>query len=332
LVLLAALFVGLSAVIRPRPAQAAGGAAAAFLGALLGNAFRVALLTLGMVSPWAGSVAEGPGHEAIGLLTLAFSALPLILWARRIARAGEADLNPADWSRETAVIPQAAPTVGKGRRLLAWGFLAAAVAVNLAPPRPLDVSRSVPSLYAPKVLNGRMGEAVPLEPKEREYFLKYGGQALKTRYGDRALLLVRTSAPFRHLHAPDECLRGLGYQVQSAGFRPGPLPATEYRAAGPDGRIWRVSVTFLSDQGDKTPNMTEALWRWLIQPGSVWTAVQRIRPWDEPLAEPDSSGPDAWEQAVAAALDAHDWPTPERLSTPGLLAARPDFPPKRGTP
>ena len=61
--------------------------------------------------------------------------------------------------------------------------------------------------------------------RTQAYFIKYGGSAQKAFYGPHQLLMVRTSAPLRHLHAPDECLRGLGMKVEYLGMRYTPSPA-----------------------------------------------------------------------------------------------------------
>ena len=79
-------------------------------------------------------------------------------------------------------------------------------------------------------LAGMNARPVPLLAKEKAYFLKYGGSAQKASYGPHQLLVVRTSAPLRHLHAPDECLRGLGMKVQYLGVRHSPVPSAIYRA------------------------------------------------------------------------------------------------------
>ena len=69
---------------------------------------------------------------------------------------------------------------------------------------------------------------------EVDYFTRYGGVAARARYGDNTLTVARTTAPLRHLHAPDECLRAAGHDVRHVGTRFGPLPTTTYSAEAPD--------------------------------------------------------------------------------------------------
>ena len=135
--------------------------------------------------------------------------------------------------------------------------------------------------------------------------MQFGGAAARADYGPNSLLVVRTSAPLRHLHAPDECLRGLGLDVEYLGPSYQPVPAAVYRATTADGRAYRINVTFVSDRGHVTTNVSEAVWRWLQAPGSVWSTVQRISPWDAP-----HPAQNAFEHAVAAAFDLPRPPTP----------------------
>ena len=148
------------------------------------------------------------------------------------------------------------------------------------------------------MLAGEAGVDLALLPVEEAYFRQYGGEARKRRYGPMALTVVETSSPLRHLHAPDDCLRGLGYQVTFLGTRFEPLPTALYRARSEAGGDWLVAVTFTSAAGEVTHNIAEAIWLWLKQPGTRWSSVQRITPWTLPearLAE--------LEAAAGAALD-----------------------------
>lgn len=116
--------------------------------------------------------------------------------------------------------------------------------------------------------------------------------------GNNSALLIRTTSPLRHLHAPDECLRGLGFAVQYQGLHYQPLPTAVYLATAKNGSQWRVAVTFYSEQKHFTTNVAEVVWRWFQQPHSTWYALQRITPIQTPLASVQ-----AWDDALFAALD-----------------------------
>ena len=88
-----------------------------------------------------------------------------------------------------------------------------------------------------------------------------------------------------------------------------PAPTAIYRARSPDGRVWRVDVSFVSDSGHVTSNIAEAVWRWMQSPGGVWSAVQRVTPIG--LSETDRL---AWERAVFASLDLASEPAPIQLA------------------
>lgn len=111
-------------------------------------------------------------------------------------------------------------------------------------------------------------------------------------------MLVNTSSPLRHLHGPEDCLRGLGYQVDYLGAVFEPLPTAVYRATSPDGTRYRIDVSFVSAQGSVTTDVATAVWKWLQGEAGNWTAVQRISP--EALAPRQHA---QFNRAVIAALD-----------------------------
>ncbi|MFP5307462.1 MAG: exosortase, partial [Gammaproteobacteria bacterium] len=150
----------------------------------------------------------------------------------------------------------------------------------------------------PEQLGGYPAQPRALDAVERAYFARYGGGASKSAYGPFGLLLVSTRAPLRHLHAPDECLRGAGHQVRYLGLAHDGLPSALYRATDADGRSWRVAVSYVSDGGERAASVAEAVWRWLRAPGSTWTQVQRVAPWDVDAAERAH-----WEATLRRALD-----------------------------
>lgn len=295
LMLVLMLFVGLCALRRPRPLQALLGLALALIGALLGNLLRLVLLALGLAYMPTLDLMAGPAHEALGLLSLTLSALPVALWALRL---------PVPRPRAaTATLRSATPLSSSGRassraRLAALAFLGFSLFAVSAPARPVDVARSVPPPLPPPRIGLYAAQPQPLAPVEVAYFARYGGGAAKAGYGPFGLLLVSTSAPLRHLHAPDECLRGSGHRVRYLGLAHGALPSALYRSTDAQGQEWRVAVSYVSDRGETAASVAEAVWRWLQAPGATWTMVQRIAPWALDDAERE-----AWDAGLLRVLD-----------------------------
>ncbi len=324
--IVAAVFLVCAAVLRPSARASVAGAALALGSSLAGNALRIAALSAGLARPdlvmGFDLAAKGP-HDAVGLVALAVTLAPLVAWARRQARGpGGAGLAHPSWTRrepsptvsgpagEIAGVASARPRSAHRpdtrrrsgdpwRKLItAFAIGGLAVLVMSLPERPVDVSAPFPDLRLPGSLGGRLAVDEPLTERERATYEAHGGTALRVRYGDDTLLVVRTSAPLRHLHAPDECLAAAGFRVEKLGVSWAPVPSAVYRATDPDGRPWRVAVTFVSDDGVVATSVAEVVWRWLRSPRSVWTGAQRISPWvDYPASAL------VFDQLVAAALD-----------------------------
>ena len=142
------------------------------------------------------------------------------------------------------------------------------------------------------------GKEVSLSPLERAYFTRYGGGAARKTYGTFGLLVVDTTTPLRHLHAPDECLRGAGHKVEFISNHRSGLPTALYRSTDPDGRQWRVAVSFFDQAGRTATSVAEAVWQWLRHPGGTWRMVQRVTPWTTPDTERG-----LWDDVVSRALD-----------------------------
>jgi exosortase/archaeosortase family protein len=301
LIVLLGLFVTCAALTAPSLARVAAGLAITLVSALAANILRVMALAIGLAHPDSVGidVTAAPWHEGIGVAALVVGAMPILFWARTVpARAG---------APRAVGQPARSSPIG---RWAALAFPAAALAVLAVPTRPIDVARPMPPLELPARIGATPGEPDTLTAREHDYFTRYGGAAARGRYGANALTLVQTSAPLRHLHAPDECLRGSGYKVRHVGTRFAPVPTATYRAEATDGAVWRVEVTFISSRGELAASVGEAVWRWLHAPGTAWTMIQRITPWDVP--DP------AFE---AAALRALDLP----LSEEGFTAAFTDL-------
>ena len=311
--LLLLLFCAASSVSRPSPGQALGGFAGTLAAALVANIVRICILAVGIAKPelyFGIDVMEQPWHDLVGLVTLLIGAGPIIAWARSIYRAHRPARATADPTRR--------PRQRKAPRLNplmaapifpAIAFLALALVIVNLSPRPVDVVKRDISIDLPERLAGYRARPIALAAIEKSYFVQYGGAAAKAGYGPNNLLIVRTSAPLRHLHTPDDCLRGLGFDVDYLGVTYTPVPTAIYRARAKDGQAWLVHVSFVSDAGHITSNIAEAVWRWTQSPGSVWSAVQRITPIDTP--ETDRL---AWDRAVFASLDLPSEPTPIQLA------------------
>lgn len=292
LIAFAFAFVMVAALVRPRPLLAALGALLAIAAALAGNFVRVTLLASGVAlgpSRLGFDVMAQPWHDMAGVIAFVVTAPVIVLWARAV-KPLEAPSAP---TRARATRHRLAR-----RGVAAALFVCAALAVVFAPRHPVDVARAEIAIAAPERVGNLRATPIELTSRERLYFEQYGGAAAKAAYGPFALMLARTSSPLRHLHAPDECLRGLGYRVEYLGLRFDPIPSARYRAVAPDGRVYRVDVSFLSDRGEAAASVPEAVWRWLNDRSSVWTAVQRIVPED---VDPRESS--AFEAGVIAALD-----------------------------
>lgn len=291
MILFAFAFTICAALARPGWRAAMLGAVLAFAAAIIGNVLRITMLASGVAfgpEQLGFDVMAQPWHDLAGLIALAAVAPVLILWARRVA---------------PAVEPQHvvhAQTVSRASQSpwRAGVFLLIALAVVAAPRRAVDVAARDISISAPTRIGDARAIALPLTDRERAYFEQYGGAAVKASYGQHALLLTRTTSPLRHLHAPDECLRGLGFAVSYLGMRFEPAPTAQYRAIAPDGRVYRVEVSFFSDRGHRAASVSEAVWFWLADRNTTWTAVQRISP-DSASAQERA----AFEAGVFAALD-----------------------------
>ncbi|MDD1616866.1 MAG: Uncharacterized protein CG439_2030 [Methylococcaceae bacterium NSP1-2] len=301
--LLCLLYATLMCVFRPSLLRGLLIGLVTLASALLANVIRISFLATFIAYPekiGGIDVMAQPYHDLIGLFCLLVAALPLAwLSGRRVSSGGDRSPIALAIEVKTAKAILLRPYLARGNdKLVAFGFVILAAVIISLPRQPLDVSDTNTALNLPIYLNGQYGQTVALSQQEQNYFTQYGGTAIKTRYGDSSVLLIRTNSPLRHLHTPDDCLRGLGFEVQYQGVHYQPLPTAIYIATAKDGSQWRVAVSFYSEQGQFTTNVSEVVWRWLQQPHSTWYALQRITP----LYTPDSKASD-WDNALFAALD-----------------------------
>ncbi|TAL34595.1 MAG: exosortase T [Alphaproteobacteria bacterium] len=288
LVLLCIFYAALMALLRPTLRRALAVGMALLVSALAANILRIVLLAVLVAHPVSGIDAMvQPWHDIIGLVFLALAALPVVLLAGSAPAPRRSRRNSAPTA--PAKTPQAMP---------ALLFLAAAAIIVALPRKPVDVAVAPAAISLPVSIDGTYGMPVLLSEREKAYFLQFGGSALKVEYGQNSVMMVQTNSPLRHLHAPDECLRGMGYDVRYTGMRYDPLPTATYIAEGPDGAQWRIAVTFYADRDHTASNVAEAVWRWMQHPGTTWHAIQRITPASLPDADARR-----WDDAVFAALD-----------------------------
>lgn len=322
LLLLQLFYAACMTVCRPSIVSGLFGFSVTLFSSLWINIFRIMALAVGIAFPeWAFGVdvmAE-PWHSLIGLLGLALGCVPILIWAR------STNDSPLISNQETSTeSKEDSPPPGPSQ--LSWhifrthplgmalGFLIVAAGIVSLPRTPVDVARPNLNISLPMMIDGQMGVTAPLLPREKAYFTQYGGAAAKASYGPNGLLVIQTSSPLRHLHSPDECLRGLGFDVQHQGISYDTIPTAVYRATTPEGQSFRVSVSFISDQGHITSNVSEAVWRWMQERDTNWTAIQRISPWDQ-----DATQTSRWDRAVLTAMDintTHDSDTFTKEKTP----------------
>ena len=294
LVLLAMLTTTLMAIVRPTLGW--GGLALLLvpLAGLLTNTLRILLLVFGSVLPLQATVGidvmAQPWHDLSGVVALLPVSWLLLHYFGFVSGRTRTAL---------AVSAVSNTTVGSIKPLVTASLFAGlALLIILLPPQPLDISKPVAVPALPAMIAGAYAQPVELLPKEQAYFTQYGGSASKAFYGNRQLLLTKTTSPLRHLHAPDECLRGLGFTVQYLGSIDEPVASAVYRATDLTGRHWKVAVSFIADDGFTTSNVSAAVWHWLQHPTSQWLGIQRIAPW-ETTFQSDR----AWDQVVLAIFD-----------------------------
>lgn len=281
LLLLLFLFCTLNVFNRFKLKDIAIGLGITIAAAYVANVIRICVLSSGVGYPeLAGplNVMSQPTHDMIGFLTLSLGGIPVILWARRCSGAKQQKKLPKKVIQDGWWLNR---TTGKALGA-SITFLIGAVIITTLPKKAFDVTTRDLTLELPNELGGIEGQAIALLPQEQAYFTQYGGSAQKTQYGEQNLLMVKTSAPLRHLHTPDDCLRGLGYKVDYLGAEYSNLPSAIYKATDPSGQSFRVAVSFSSaDYQHITTNVSEAVWHWMKNPEMPWVSIQRVSRWDD---------------------------------------------------
>ncbi len=304
LLLLQLFYAACMTVRRPNVISGLFGLCVTLISSLWINIFRITALAVGIAYPemfFGIDVMAEPAHSLLGLIALALGCLPILLWARYTEKAPQSR-NPVT---DSIPVSGGGEVTRKSWRTfqthpggMALGFLILASIIVSLPKTPIDVAKPNLKISLPMMIDGLEGIPAPLIPKEKAYFTQYGGAAAKASYGENGLMVIKTSSPLRHLHSPDECLRGLGFKVQHLGISYDTIPTAVYKATTAEGQSYRVAVSFVSNQGHATSNVSEAVWRWMQEPGSVWSAIQRISPWQQ-----DELITRRWDRAVLTALD-----------------------------
>jgi len=283
-----------AAIKRPKLQQSIIGVAICLAAAIVSNSLRITLLALGIAYPnWMGgiNVMSSPWHDIIGLITLTVALLPILWWMQKLAQ-------PLAYAPFVATTPAFPKLNHRTSLTVGMAFAVTAMLILQLPGKPVDVAHPSNTPILPGHILGVAGKDDPLSDQERNYFRRYGGGASRKVYNDSALLVVQSSAPLRHLHAPDECLRGSGHKVQYLGMTRNRIPTAVYRSIDPLGQAWRIRVSFVSDDGQQFHSVAAAVWHWMQHPGSTWSQVQRITPWSS-----SDSRADQFDEAVLRALD-----------------------------
>ena len=317
LLLLQLFYAACMTVVRPNLISGLFGFCVTLFSSLWINIFRIMALAVGIAYPdmvFGMDVMAEPGHSLLGLVALALGCLPILFWARFTEDASKlrnsiSNSTPKLPTSHSKAMGFVVHTLKTHPVVTAVGFLIVAAVIVSLPRTPIDVARPDIKISLPMMIDNHEGTPSPLLPKEKIYFTQFGGAAAKASYGNNGLMLIQTSSPLRHLHSPDECLRGLGFEVQHVGISYDTIPTAVYKATTAEGQSYRIAVSFISNQGHLTSNVSEAVWRWVQEPGTVWSAVQRISPWEQ-----DASITRRWDRAVLAALDINITQRPAELT------------------
>ena len=298
LVVLAISMTAGMALARPTYRQSLVAMLVVLLSALLSNILRILLLVSGSLSDELKilgiDVMQQPWHDITGLIAL-FPFLALVIYFSFQVYRRSINNHPLPhtlidkirWTVPDSIkqdgwwLPKHSTDKNPVYLPLLFASLFLIIAfttINLKR-QALDVQQTTTMKNLPIMLGNQYAQPIALLPKEKAYFTQFGGDARKAIYGNRQLLISKTSSPLRHLHAPDECLRGLGFDVHYLGTVDQPVSTAIYKATAPDGQEWKVAISFISNNGKVATNVSEAVWQWLKKPDQIWYSLQRISPW-----------------------------------------------------
>ena len=305
--LLQFLYAASMTICRPSYKNGILGVLVTLAASLSSNILRIIVFALNIAFPeyfFGINVMSDPIHDLMGLGFLVIGGIPIIYWALKVYQPYKYDTSISSYRNTSSARLFCNKDVHTGGLNifasipLALVCLCLAITIINLPRNPIDVGKKNLQINLPNWINGDTAKIATLLPKEEAYFTNYGGSAVKADYGIHSLLMVKTSSPLRHLHSPDECLRGLGFKVRYQGSSNNSVPSSIYKAVSQENRSYRIAVTFISDKGVSTNNISEAIWHWFKDPKSEWMSVQRISPW-----RIEANQHEAWDKAVFAALD-----------------------------
>ena len=313
--MLLVFYCAVAAIGRFKPTLAILGFAVVLVAALLVNILRISVLAAGLSDPTligGLDVMAQPIHDIVGLSALFIGCFPIIIWLRIFYQVPTCIPRNLDHKIPPRLMNDAwwlegkTPVKNSNTLFMGLSFALAAVVIISLPGRAIDVVQKDLAISLPVSLHGELGQRLDLSAQEQAYFTQFGGSAQKALYGDHSLMVVRTSAPLRHLHAPDECLRGLGMKVEYQGIYHAPLPTAVYKATDHQNQSYRIAVSFISgDHKRITTNVSEAIWHWMQDPAETWMAVQRISKWHVEASEVAG-----FDKAIMASLDIPDQSDP----------------------
>ena len=93
---------------------------------------------------------------------------------------------------------------------------------------------------------------------------------------------------------------GFGVRLRGTDHGSGSTVYTAERAGNKEAARYTVRVSYRSDRGHSASSIGEVVWRWLSEPDSRWTMVQRITP-EHALVSADAAR--RWEAAMRRAYN-----------------------------
>ena len=304
-----AMFAGLCAIRRPSGLNALIGACISVLTLVIANSLRISLLAIGIAyrESLGVNVMDALPHTLLGLVGTCLSATALYRWSLSFDPTPTAQLKNLSVSEENQARSHRPIIPGHSRLMVAAAILIAAIVIVNLTPAPIDARPASDPPELPLALAGLHRSSASLTDLEALYYTQYGGSAARARYGPYALLVVQTASPLRHLHDPQVCMSGMGYDVKFLGTNSANATAL-YRATDPDQRSYTVEVSYVSTglSTGMTAHLTQAssisevVWRWLKDPDQHWQMIQKIIP-EDPAIAPEATH--AWRQSAARAFD-----------------------------
>jgi exosortase len=271
-------------------------AALAFIGVVLANAFRAAILFF----PESGRVAWPHWtHDAIGLASQACLLMMLLLcdgWlARILSRVPQQAAQFHDHTPHRHSPPHRQLIGGAAVIIaLAAGFSISHVRGDFSTPSSQQSDRvSGPSIFSdwPATFDGVPLQHLPLSAREEHFAHSFPGAIARFQCGDAEIIMRHVTQATRRLHSSADCLRAMGWQIVHQ-----PIFQDS------DGRTWgsflalrsgtrylvteRITPSSLAN-GEAFTDVSAWYWNALWNPDSgPWMAVTVMRAVDAPAPPP----------------------------------------------